>query len=304
MRALLVGAVEGTRVAAQAIAGCQGWNLCGILTLPLDRAGRHSDFVDLAPAAAESGAELIRLASSNSPEACKRVASLAPDFTFVIGWSQICGNPFREAVGGNVIGYHPAPLPRLRGRATIPWTILLDEKISASTLFWIDDGVDSGDILAQRFFHIAPRETAATLYARHMEALAGALGEILPRLAAGELPRAVQNPDVATYATRRRAEDGQIDWSRSLAEVDRLVRAVGKPYPGAFTRIGDRSYTIWSGEPTCGSTMHAIPGQVVAIEGSGFSVACGCGNVLRVTEFSADPPDSIPAIHAVLGRRS
>src|SRR3546814_18147932 len=86
-----------------------------------------------------------------------------------MGGSQICKPAFRQAAGGQGIGYHPAPLPRLRGRAVIPWTILLDEKITASTLFWIDDGVDSGPILAQRSFHIAPDEKAAILYRQRSE---------------------------------------------------------------------------------------------------------------------------------------
>src|SRR3546814_2322762 len=101
------------------------------------------------------------LADRNAADVLEAVSALAPDYVFVIGWSQICKPAFRQAAGGQVIGYHPAPLPRLRGRAVIPWTILLDEKITASTLFWIDDGVDSGPILAQRYFHIAPDETAA-----------------------------------------------------------------------------------------------------------------------------------------------
>src|SRR3546814_5174240 len=71
----------------------------------------------------------------------------------------------------------PAPLPRLRGRGVIPWTILANEPITAGTLFWIDDGADSGPILEQAFFHVAPDETAASLYARHMRAL----GEMMPR---------------------------------------------------------------------------------------------------------------------------
>src|SRR3546814_7956697 len=59
------------------------------------------------------------------------------DYVFVIGWSQICGREFQAAAHGQVIGYHPAPLPRLRGRGVIPWTILADEPITAGTLFWI-----------------------------------------------------------------------------------------------------------------------------------------------------------------------
>jgi methionyl-tRNA formyltransferase len=303
MRALVVGAVEGTRHAAQVIASCTGWELAGIMTLRPDLASRHSDFADLAPEAAASGAELIHVASSNSLDACAKVAALAPDYTFVIGWSQICGPEFRAAAGGKVVGYHPAALPRLRGRATLPWTILLDEKITGSTLFWIDDGVDSGDILAQRCFHVAPRETAASLYAKHMAALRAILGEALTRLAAGEEPRVVQDPAVASYAARRRPEDGRIDWSLPAATIDRLVRAVGRPYPGAFSDSGERRFTIWSGEPASGAGLHALPGQVVALEPAGFTVACGDGDVIRITDFSSDPPETAPTMHTILGQR-
>src|SRR3546814_17742134 len=89
----------------------------------------------------------------------------------------MCGMEFQAAAHGQVIGYHPAPLPRLRGRGVIPWTILADEPITAGTLFWLDDGVDSGPILEQAFFHVAPDETAASLYSRPMRAR----GEMMPR---------------------------------------------------------------------------------------------------------------------------
>src|SRR3546814_7519325 len=86
-----------------------------------------------------AGARVIHAADSNAPDVLEAVSALAPDYVFVIGWSQICKPAFRQAAGGQVIGYHPAPLPRLRGRAVIPWTILLDEKITASTLIRSED---------------------------------------------------------------------------------------------------------------------------------------------------------------------
>src|SRR3546814_1648120 len=110
----------------------------------------------------------------------------------------MCGMEFQAASHGQVIGYHPAPLPRLRGRGVIPWTILANEPITAGTLFSIDDGVDSGPILEQAFFHVAPDETAASLYERHM----GALGEMVPRalaaLATGAPPRLGQDERYAS----------------------------------------------------------------------------------------------------------
>lgn len=301
MRALLIGAVEGTRVAAQAIADTPGWTLAAIATLPPDLASRHSDFVDLAPVAARAGAELIPVAACNAPDFLDRVRAIAPDMLFVIGWSQICGPEFRAAAGGRVVGYHPAPLPRLRGRAVIPWTILLDEKITASSLFWIDEGVDSGPLLAQHYFHVAPDETAATLYAKHMVALDAMLRELLPRLLQGELTGRLQDEKVATYATRRRPSDGQIDWRQPAEAVERLVRAVGRPYPGAFTGTGDDRITIWAARVcACADRQHASPGQVILRDDQGFAVCCGDGRALHVTDYESAQARK-PALHSMLG---
>lgn len=304
MRALVVGAVEGTQVAVQTIAAVPGWTVCGVMTLPPDKSARHSDFVDLGADAEEAGAQLIYAANSNSDEACKAVAGLAPDYTFVIGWSQICGPEFRAAANGNVIGYHPAPLPRLRGRATLPWTILLDEKITASTLFWIDDGVDSGDILAQKFFHVAPRENAASLYQKHMLALKAILQTALPALKAGEEVRQVQDPECATYATKRVPADGRIDWHRPASEIDRLIRAVGRPYPGAFTHFKDGQIMIYASNIRDGAGLHAMPGQIVARQDGGFTVMCGDGAILDVEDYEYPDGDSLPLLHTVLGRQA
>lgn len=302
MRALIVGAVEGTQVAVQTVCEIPGWSVCGVMTLPPDKAARHSDFVDLRADAEKAGARVIHASNSNSEDACTAVAELAPDYTFVIGWSQICGPEFRAAAKGNVIGYHPAPLPRLRGRAALPWTILLDEKITASTLFWIDDGVDSGDILAQKFFHVAPRENAASLYQKHMLALQAILQTALPTLMAGEETRLAQDETCATYATKRVPADGRIDWHQPASEIDRLVRAVGRPYPGAFTHFRDGQITIYTSNIKERAGLHAMPGQIVARQDRSFSVMCGDGMILDIDDYEYPASDSLPLLHSVLGR--
>lgn len=301
MRAVIVGAVESTRVTLNALTAA-GWDIAGLVTLPPELAHRHSDFCDLTAEARDRGAQVIHAGNGNAPEIIVAAAALKPDYCFVIGWSQICGPAFREAMGHRVIGYHPAPLPRLRGRAVIPWTILLDEKITASTLFWIDDGVDSGPILAQRFFHVASDETAATLYARHMEALGAMLADNLPLLATGKAPRLVQEERFASWAAKRTPADGIIDWSRPSADILRLIRAVGRPYPGAFTTIDGERLVIWQAEHWPQGFRHAaLPGQIVETSVTGFSVACGDGNALRITEHEGTAP---MRLHAMLGREN
>ncbi|MET0309786.1 MAG: formyltransferase family protein [Sphingomonas sp.] len=301
MRALLIGAVESTRIAAQAISRAPGWTLAAVATLPPHLAHRHSDFVDLTEPAAAANAPLLHVSNINGAEFLSQMDALTPDITFVIGWSQLCGDTFRMAAQGRVLGYHPAPLPRLRGRGVIPWTILLDEKITASTLFWIDEGTDSGPIVAQRYLHVAPDETAGSLYARHMAALGELLADTLPDLLAEDCPGHPQDETFATWAARRRPEDGRIDWTRTAAEVERLVRAVGRPYPGAFAGDGDRRVTIWSARRQENrQNHHALPGQVIGRADDSFVVTCGDGAAISVSDFTT-PAGKPPALHSMVG---
>lgn len=299
LKAVIVGAVESTRVALDVIAREPGWTLSLVLTLPRDLARRHDDFVDLAKPAMEAGAEVQYVKNVNSDEALDTLRSVRADAVFVIGWSQICGEQFQTAAGGRVIGYHPAPLPRLRGRAVIPWTILNAEPITAGTLFWIDSGVDSGPILAQRFFHVADNETAASLYAKHMVALRTMMEQALPQIAAGNPPRVEQDEQYATWAARRTMADGIIDWSLPAAEIETLIRAVGKPYAGASTFSGPARLTIWRASAGAFSRHSAASGQVVSVEAAGFCVMCGNGQVLHIHEFASDAGEP-PRMHSRL----
>ena len=300
MRAVLVGAVESSRVALNRIAHASDWTLALVVTLPPEKSGRHSDFVDLGPAAKAAKCPVLHVENINSPDAVSAIAGADPDFVFVIGWSQICGPAFCAVAPGKVIGYHPAPLPRLRGRAPIPWTILGREPISAGTLFWIDEGVDSGPILAQSFFHVAHNETARTLYRKHMDALAMIVDEALESLRLPEPPRRAQNERYATWGARRRPADGLIDWNRPAAEIECLIRAVTRPYPGAFTYDGATQLRIWESQAEHGASRHsASAGQIVGLSGGSFYVACGDEQLIKVTDWS-HAGGGKPKLHAQL----
>ncbi|WP_030539092.1 methionyl-tRNA formyltransferase [Sphingobium sp. DC-2] len=302
MRAILIGAVESTRIALRCLAAAPRWDLAAVFTLPLDLASRHSDFIDLAAETEKAGSRIVRVKNINSEAALAAIHDIAPDYIFVIGWSQICGGQFMASAKRGVVGYHPAPLPRLRGRAVIPWTILLDEPISASSLFLIDAGVDSGPLLAQRYFHLAPDETAATLYAKHMAKLEEMLPGVLDDIASGAPALSVQDERCATYAARRRPEDALIDWAQPASLIWRCVRACGDPYPGAWTSLGGDRITIEAAVPVpLGHHAAAMAGQVVERTGESFTVKCGDGQGLRVTQWRTAREAPLPN-HAILGR--
>jgi len=305
MRSALVGAVESTALVLRALVRA-GHPPEILVTLPLEKSARHSDFVDLRPLAREAGVEWTEAAQINAPEVVADLARRGLDHLFVIGWSQIVGKELLALASRGAIGFHPAPLPELRGRAVIPWTILLGRRTTGSSLFWMDEGMDSGDLLAQELFDVAEDETAATLISKHESALDRMLARVVSRLASGTASRTRQDHARASYCARRTAADGLVDWTRSAREVWTLVRAVGDPYPGAFTFSGGRQLVLWSAELVESAPYFGLPGQVqqLAPDGSAL-VACADGFVrLRLVQLEAGarvPPARVLKIHERLG---
>lgn len=300
MRAVIVGAVESTAVAIQAFVRSD-WALSLVVTLSPEKSERHADYVDLTAHAKSAGAQIFHTTQTNHPDTIAAIRAVKPDYIFVIGWSQICKPEFLNITPGKVIGYHPAALPRLRGRAPLAWTILLDEKVTAGSLFWMADGVDDGPLLEQQYFHVAPRETAKSLYKKHMDALDAALGRALARLSAGEAVQRFQDETCATYGVRRTPADGLVNWQQSATEIDRLVRAAGKPYRGAFTTLKGAKLTLWASELIDPALpYHAAPGQLVACNDDGLLVQTGSGQ-LCITDWTWEIDGRVP-MHSILGR--
>ncbi|MEM6266461.1 MAG: methionyl-tRNA formyltransferase, partial [Pseudomonadota bacterium] len=154
----------------------------------------------------------------------------------------------------------------------------------------------------QRFLHVAPRETARSLYDKQMVALSSMVDGAIKGIASGSPRRDAQDETYATFAARRRPSDGEIDWHRSAEQIDRLIRAVGEPYPGAYCDYGTERLTIWQASFTANSTHHANAGQVVGL-GDGFiDVVTGDG-LLRIEKWDLTG-DKPLRMHVILGRNS
>ncbi|GAB2208772.1 methionyl-tRNA formyltransferase [Roseibium sp. ROS1] len=304
MKTVFVGAVEGSLEALAAICAA-GHAPALVVTLPPQLSGRHSDFADLAPTAEKYGVPVHHTARSDSEETLKVLREVDPDLILVIGWSQICGPDFRAIPRLGCIGFHPSALPRLRGRGVIPWTILVGETEAGATLFWLGEGVDDGPIAAQMRYDIDPETiTARELYDRVRNAVSQMLPPLLTRIQSGEVPSEPQPESGVSICARRRPEDGLIDWSRSAAEIDRLIRAVGPPYPGAFTETSDGVMLTVTRARHCPHKGRYIglPGQVQAVDGSVFTVACGDGQCLEILEWTG--PDRCPGLHSKFSSRA
>jgi methionyl-tRNA formyltransferase len=182
---------------------------------------------------------------------------------------------------------HGSFLPKFRGRAPVNWAVLSGEKQTGATLHVMVEKPDAGDIVDQEAVPIGPDDTTAIVQARVTEAAAHVLARQIDNLIAGKTPRRPQDQSQATYFGRRRPEDGRIDWSWSAERVHNLVRAVTKPYPGAYAEIeGGECLLIWKTRLT-GKKVTSGPLNVGQLrrEGANTLVTCGDGIEIEILEM-------------------
>ncbi|HET8968593.1 MAG TPA: methionyl-tRNA formyltransferase [Gaiellaceae bacterium] len=265
-----------------------GAEVVGIVTLPGPIDPNRSGQCSFDEVAQRLGAVLHETRDVNSEETLDAVAALDPELVFVVGWSQLVREPFIALASEGVFGMHPTLLPRHRGRAPVPWAILTGLARTGVTLFEIvDASADSGSIVGQFALDVAPDETATTLFARLADAHVELTQELLPQIIARSAPRIPQDPTRASSWPRRTPADGIIDWDTRARYLYDWVRAQTRPYPGAFTYLGDEKVIVWSARPV--ELAQAAPaGTVVELGPAGPVVACGEGAlVLEEIQTSA-----------------
>src|SRR5919201_875364 len=274
-------------LAAAAEAGAE---VAAVVTLPGPIDPNRSGQCSFDELAADLGARLIETADVNSPETIAAIREVDPDLIFVVGWSQLVMDEFIGLPRHGVFGMHPTLLPRHRGRAAIPWAILSGLAKTGVTLFQIADGTaDSGPIVGQVEVPIAPDETATTLYEKVTAAHLQLVRESVPRLLDGTAERTPQDTRRASAWPTRTPAHGIIDWQTRARYLQDWVRAQTRPYPGAFTYLGDEKLVVWRARPVA-LDEEAPAGTVVAVE-DGPVVACGEGGlVLEEVEGAAAVP--------------
>jgi methionyl-tRNA formyltransferase len=257
-----------------------GAQVVGVVTLPGPIDPTRSGQCSFDEVAARLGAVLHETRDVNSDETLDAVRALDPELIFVVGWSQLVRDPFIALAREGVFGMHPALLPRHRGRAPIPWAILSGLARTGVTLFEIVDATaDSGAIVGQVVVEIEPEETATTLFDRIADAHVELVRDCVPQLISGTAPRIPQDPARASSWTKRVPGDGIIDWETRAPYLDAWVRAQTRPYPGAFTYLGDEKVVIWKARPV-ELDASAPAGTIVATRPEGPVVACGDGALL------------------------
>lgn len=225
--------------------------------------------------------------AANPREAESVIATLQPDLCIVSGWYWLIGRGLIDTVPLGWAGLHFSLLPRYRGFSPLVWALLRGERQVGVSLFQIAPGLDEGDLWAQRTVAVEPPAYVGEVLSACEDAGLELLRDSLPGMIDGSLRPAPQPAGPASYCARRTPEDGRIDFTRPAEDVVRFIRALSRPYPGAFTFHGGAKLTVWRARPDDRDHLGA-PGQVVRFDEGGVYVACGDGKPAVLEEVECD----------------
>jgi len=274
----------------------------GVLTQPDKPAGRGRKLK--APPVKEIALKhdipVFQPHSARSEEAIVWLRERNPLVIVVAAYGQILPPEVLALPPHGCLNVHASLLPRHRGAAPVAAAILAGDRETGVTIMLMDEGLDTGPILAQRSCPIGPDETTASLSEKLSHLGAELLLEVLPKWVCGEIrPRPQQGE--ATYARLLRKKDGLIDWTLPAWEIERRVRAYN-PWPSAYTYWDGKLLKIWRAAVATTTTPERRPGLVIKVDGE-IGVVCGEG-VLLLKEVQLQGKRAMPAIAFSRGHRN
>lgn len=288
-RTLFLGSGAFAVPIVKALAAAPEVLLVAVVTAPQRQSGRGlQERPSVVGAwAADQGVPVQTPRRLRDPEALAAVSALGPTLLVLADYGRIVPADWLALPTHGALNVHPSLLPRHRGAAPIPAAILAGDAFTGTTLMRMDEGLDTGPILAQRSLPLLGDETTPEVETRLAELGATLLRESLAGWLAGDLPAVPQTADGATLTRPLRREDGRLDPMRSATQLERQVRAY-QPWPGSFLETDGGRLVVWHGRvlPRPGTAEYehtAEPGTLVAVQdGVGLTTSDGVLELLEV----------------------
>lgn len=233
------------------------------------------------------------------PECLNQIRLLGPDVAVVVAYGQILPPFFLQTLPLGCLNLHASLLPRHRGAAPIAWAILTGDEVTGLSVIQMDEGLDTGPVLASVRTPIAAQEDAQELSQRLSFLGAGLMLETLDKLEKGKLVGSPQRDEQATYAPRLRKQDGRIIWDQAAESISRQVRAM-LPWPTAYTFWRGKRLKILKARALLLETAQR-PGTVIRARGESLWIATGRG-ILEVIQLQPEARPSMTAQAFISGR--
>lgn len=241
MRVIFMGTPDFASGTLQALIDA-GHEIALVVTQPDKPAGRGKQMKasPVKELAVSAGLDVYQPARIRDPEAIGRLRDTRADVIVVVAFGQILPQEVLDLTPYGCINVHASLLPAWRGAAPIQWSLLNGDQVTGVTTMQMDAGLDTGDILLQREVAIEPDETGGSLFDKLASSGAALCVETLDKLQAGEITPVPQGETTTPYAKMLTRAMGEIDWSRTAAQIERMIRGLS-PWPGAYTyRNGKR----------------------------------------------------------------
>jgi len=254
-----------------------GEEVVGLFCPPDREEGRPVD--PIKAVAIEKGIPALQFKRMRDLEAIESFQGLGADLAVMAFVTDIVPMEILQAPKKGTIQYHPSLLPKHRGPSSINWPIIQGETKTGLTIFWPDDGLDTGPVLVQKETDIGPDDTLGSVYFDRLFPMGvEAVVEAVKMVHAGEAPRIEQDHSQATYEGWCKKDDVVIDWGDPITEVYNLIRG-SDPSPGANTILDGERVSFYSAQRRDRDT--GVPsGQVVEVTEHGFTVAANGGSII------------------------
>ncbi|HUY13965.1 MAG TPA: methionyl-tRNA formyltransferase [Terriglobia bacterium] len=238
-------------------------------------------------AAARAGLKVFQPAKLKDPSVQEVITSVHPEAIIVVAYGHIIPGWMIDLPPFGAINLHASLLPKYRGAAPIPWSIVRGESVTGVTTMKIGRGLDTGPILLQEEIAIGPGDTSETLVEQLSVIGASLMMKTLRRIESANIEPRPQDESVATYAPILRKEDGRIEWKKSADEIWKLVRGM-RPWPTAFTTFRGRGLQIWAVAPAAEVVDSSVPSGTLRTEPKRLLVACGDSSWLEIQELQLE----------------
>lgn len=279
MRVVFMGTPDFAVNTLEGIIGA-GHEVAAVVTQP-DKAQGRSGELKMPPVkvkALEHGLKVYQPARLRTSEVIKELEAIAPDVIVVVAFGQILSKNVLELPKYGCVNVHASLLPKYRGAAPIQWAVINGDEESGVTTMLMDEGVDTGDILLTERYRLAPDETGGSLFDKLADMGAGLLVKTLEGLEDGSIIPKPQG-EGATHAAKLDKAFGNIDFTRSAAEIERLVRGLD-PWPSAYTYLDGKVLKIWKAGVDREYHGGDAPGTVYRADGKNIYAAAGGGGLI------------------------
>jgi methionyl-tRNA formyltransferase len=267
----------------------RGDDVIGVYIAP-EKPGAKAD--PLKEAALAAKLPVYQPASYRKPEVWNQFRALKPDLQVMAFVTLFVPEEFLSIPTKGSIQYHPSLLPKYRGPSAINWPIIKGETETGLSIFWPDNGLDTGDVLLQKKTRIGPQDTLGTVYFDRLFPMGvDAMLESIDLVKAGKAPRIKQDESQATYEGRCGPDNARIDWGKPWEQIDRLIRGCN-PAPGAWTSLEGKTVKIFEAKPLPAKDPKGIGGkmgEIAELTSTGFTVVCADGRI-QVSRVQAEGP--------------